>query len=132
MIEHVIVYEDYNGNQCTEKANFHLNKQELTEMELSIDGGLSNYYQKIVDAENVPELAKVFKELILKSYGIKSDDGKKFIKIAQDGHRLADDFMQSAAFEALYMELITDEDKAVKFFNGIVPKFDNLPKTGSK
>lgn len=132
MIEHTIIYEDYNGVQCTEKANFHLNKQELTEMELSVDGGLSTYYQRIVDAQNVPELAKVFKELILKSYGVKSDDGKRFVKTAPDGHPLANDFMQSAAFEALYMELITDEEKATKFFNGIVPKFDNLPQTGNK
>lgn len=129
MIKETIKYEDYNGNECIEEAYFGLSKVEITEMELSIDGGLSKYYQKIVDAKNVPELAKIFKELIMKSYGIKSEDGKRFIKKAPDGHSLAEDFIETAAFEEFYMSLVTDVDKATKFFNGIVPKFE---KTGSK
>lgn len=124
MIKQIIKYEDYNGNQCTEEAYFALSKVELTEMELSREGGLSNYYQKIVDAQNVPELIRIFKELIMKSYGIKSEDGKRFIKRAPDGHLLADDFVQTAAFEAFYMDLVLNTDKATTFFNGITPKID--------
>lgn len=124
MIKREIKYEDYNGVQKTKTAYFNLNKVEIIEMELSKEGGLSNYYQEIVEAQNNQELARVFKELIIKSYGIKSEDGESFIKTAPDGHALADDFVNSAAFEAFYMELITDTDKATAFFNGIVPKIN--------
>lgn len=125
MIKREINYEDYNGNKKTKIAYFNLSQVELVEMELSKEGGLSNYYQSIVDAQNNQELARVFKELIVKSYGIKSEDGESFIKTAPDGHPLADEFVNSAAFEAFYMELITDTDKATAFFNGIVPKINN-------
>lgn len=133
MIKREIKYEDYNGNQKTKIAYFNLNKVELIEMELSKEGGLSNYYQQIVDAKNNQELARIFKELIIKSYGIKSEDGESFVKVASDGHALADDFVNSAAFEAFYMELITDTDKATAFFNGIVPKINTaVPAPGDK
>lgn len=122
MIKELIKYEDYNGDMREETAYFALSRAELTEMELSMEDGLAAYYTRIVEANNVPELSKVFKELIIKSYGIKSDDGKRFIKRAPDGHLLANDFVDSAAYEQFYIDLLTDTDKAIAFFNGIVPK----------
>lgn len=121
MIKKKVTYTDYNGNERTEEHHFHLNKAELTEMELSVDGGLSNYYQKIVDSQSVPELAKIFKELLLKSYGVKTDDGKGFRKLDANGNPLWVEFSQTAAYEEIYMELIQDTDKAIAFFNGIIP-----------
>lgn len=122
MIKKTVTYTDYNGNQRTEDHYFHLNQTELTEMELSRDGGLSNYYQRIVAAQNIPELAAIFKELLLKSYGVKSDDGRGFIKVDPNGVPLSRAFSQTAAYDEIYMELITDTDKATAFFNGIVPE----------
>lgn len=125
MIKQTIKYEDYNGVEKVTEAYFALNKVELTEMEMTTEGGLSDYYQKIVATKDAKELARIFKELIVKSYGIKSADGERFIKRdPKDGHLLAEEFIDSAAFEAFYIELLTDEEKAATFFKGIVPKYD--------
>lgn len=121
MIKKTVTYDDFNGNSRTDELYFHLGKAELTEMELSKEGGLANYYQQIVDSQSVPELAKIFKELLVKSYGVKTADGKGFKKLDENGNPLWVEFSQTAAYEALYMELITDTDKAIEFFNGIIP-----------
>lgn len=117
MIKKTITYVDYNGTERTEDHYFHLTKAEIMEMEMSIDGGLAEMITRIVAAQKVPEIIKVFKDLILKSYGVKSPDGKRFIK-NQD---LIDEFAQTEAYSQLFMELATDADKAAEFVNGIMP-----------
>lgn len=121
MLKKTITFEDFNGAMCTEDHYFNLTTAELTELQLSKDGGFDNYLKKIVDAQNIPELSKAFKEIILLSYGVKSDDGKRFVKKAPDGHRLADDFVDSAAYSALYTELFTNDAAAADFVNSIIP-----------
>ena len=117
MIKKTITYEDFNGINHTEDIYFHLNKSELTEMQLSKEGGMSAYYDKIVKAQDMPALASVFKELILKSYGVKSDDGRRFVKSQQ----LKEEFSQTEAYSELFMELATNADAASAFINGIIP-----------
>lgn len=117
MIKKTITYVDYNGKERIEDHYFHLTKAEIMEMEMSIDGGLAEMITRIVAAQKVPEIIKVFKDLILKSYGVKSPDGKRFIK-NQD---LIDEFAQTEAYSQLFMELATDADKAAEFVNGIMP-----------
>lgn len=121
MIKKVIKYTDFNGVEREEEFYFSISKSELTEWELSIDGGLSAYINKIVNTKSSPELCKMFKELILRSYGEKTIDGKRFVKFASDGHRLADDFVQTPAYDELFMSLLQDADTAAAFVNGIVP-----------
>ena len=113
-----ITYEDYNGNQRTENFSFHLSKAEIIEMELSTEGGFGERIQHIVDARDTPTLIKIFKELILKSYGIKSADGRRFEKSEQ----LSTEFSQTEAFSQLYVKLATDVDAATSFINNIVPR----------
>lgn len=122
MLKKTVTYEDFNGATVTEDLYFNLTKSELTNLQLSKEGGFDTYIQRIVDAKDAPELAKAFRGIILMSYGEKSADGKRFIKLASDGHKLADDFSQSAAFDELYMELITDDKAAAAFINGVVPQ----------
>lgn len=117
-----IAYTDYDGNERNETFYFNLSKAELTEMELSSEGGLSKMIQKIVDEQDTTRIVTIFKEIILKSYGEKSADGKRFIKKASDGHMLADDFAQTEAYSELFMELATNADAASEFVNNIVPK----------
>lgn len=116
-----IKYEDLDGNPITEKFMFNYNKAELTVMNLEQPGGLQAYIEKIANTNDVPSLIKLFQKLILDSYGIKSDDGKHFIKEI-DGHKLADDFKQTEAYSELFMLLATDAKEAEKFVNGIIPK----------
>ena len=118
-------YTDYNGVDRTEDHYFNLSKAELMEMELSTTGGLAEMINKIVAAQDAPAIVKVFKDLVLKAYGVKSDDGRRFMKVKPDGGRYADDFKETEAYSQLFMELATDADAAAKFVNGIVPPMEN-------
>lgn len=122
MLREVITYTDYNDVERTEEFWFNFTKAEAMELELSTTGGLSATIDRIVAAKDIPTLIKLFKELVLKAYGEKSADGKRFIKVDNNGHRLADDFAQTEAYSILFMKLATDTDAASKFVNGIVPK----------
>lgn len=116
-----ISYEDFNGEKVTEKFYFNFTKAELATMNLEQEGGLSNYIDRITNTRDTPSLIKLFQELILKSYGVKSDDGKKFIKV-KDGHKLAEDFMQTDAYSEYFMMLVQNDKEAEKFINGVIPK----------
>ena len=122
MYKKTITYPDYNGAEIKEDFYFNLTKAEILEMQLEKEGGLAEKIQAIVDSKNVPELIKIFKELILRSYGKKSDDGKRFIKSPE----LSREFTQTEAYSELFMELATDSDAASAFINGIIPA--NLAK----
>lgn len=118
MLTKTIKYEDWNGVEREEDFYFNLSESELMEMEMSTEGGFTNMMNKIVKRKDAPQLMETFKKLILKSYGEKSDDGRRFVKSAQ----LAEEFSQTPAYDSLFMELCTNADSASAFVNGIVPK----------
>lgn len=128
MIAKTIKYKDYNGTEREEKFWFNLSKAELMEMEMGTTGGLAEMIQKIVEAQDAPSIIKVFKELILKAYGEKSADGKRFIKVNEAGVSLSVGFSQTEAYSQLFMELATDADKAAEFVKGIVPSDIDISK----
>lgn len=117
MLTKTITYNDYNGVERTEDYLFNLSKAELMEMELSIAGGLSETIDKIIKTKDTPALVKIFKELLLNSYGVKSPDGKRFIKTDE----LREEFAQTEAYSKLFMELATNAEAAAAFVNGIIP-----------
>lgn len=121
MLKKEIKYVDYNGTERKETFYFNLSKAELMEMEMGTTGGFAEMVERIVEAQDQPTLMKIFKEFILKAYGEKSADGKRFVKITPDGYCLADDFAQTEAYSELYMELITNTEAAAEFINGVVP-----------
>lgn len=122
-----IKYTDYNGNQREEDFYFNLTRSELTEMEFSSAGGLQNYIQKIIDAQSGQEIIAVMKDLIFKSYGEKSLDGKYFNKSKE----ISEAFSHTEAYDILFMELATDDKAAADFVNGIIPKATDNEKTVS-
>lgn len=117
MLKKSITYTDYNGTERTEDFYFNLSKAEIMEMEMGTSGGLAEMINKIVAAQDAPAIIKIFKDLVLKAYGEKSADGKRFIK----SEELATAFSQTEAYSQLFMELATDADAAANFVNGIVP-----------
>ena len=121
MLKKTITYTDYNDVERTEEFYFNLTKAEVMEMEMSTAGGLAEMIQRIVAAQDAPAIIKIFKDLILKAYGEKSLDGKRFMKVDEYGNPLSKQFEQTEAFSTLFMELATDADAAAKFINGIVP-----------
>ena len=117
MLKKTIKYKDYDDVERSEDFYFNLSKAELMEMEMSTAGGLAEMIKKIVATQDQPAIIKLFKELILKAYGEKSPDGKRFIK----SDELATAFSQTEAYSNLFVELSTDSDKAAEFVNGIIP-----------
>src|SRR6185436_3282958 len=97
----------------TEEFQFNLSQAEVTEMELSTDGGLVQKINKIVASQDGAEIIKLFKEIILKAYGEKSPDGKKFVK----NQELSIAFSQTEAYSQLFMLLSTNAEEASKFIN---------------
>ena len=126
MITETIKYTDYNGDEREEKFMFNLSKAELMEMEMGTTGGLAERIQKIIEAQDAPEIIKIFKELVLKAYGEKSADGRRFIKSKE----LSEGFSQTEAYSQLFMKLATDADAAAKFIKGIVPNDIDTSKVG--
>lgn len=128
MLKKKITYVDYNGEERTEEFYFNLSKAEIMEMEMGTTGGLAESIKKIISTKDVPSIIKLFKDLVLKAYGEKSADGKRFIK----SEALSTEFSQTEAYSILFMELATDADKAAEFVNGIIPsdlaKQIQLPK----
>lgn len=125
MLKKTITYTDYNGVELTEDFYFNLSKAEVMEMEMGTSGGLAEMIQNIVAAQDAPAIIKIFKDLVLKAYGKKSPDGKRFMKTDEHGRPLADKFKETEAYSELFMELATDADKAAEFVNGIIPSVDN-------
>lgn len=117
MLKKTITYTDYNGVERKEDFWFNLTKAEIMEMELSTVGGLTTMINKIVATQDQPQIIKVFKELVLKSYGEKSADGRRFIK----NKELTEAFAQTEAYSILFMELATDAKAAANFVNKVVP-----------
>jgi hypothetical protein len=121
MLTKKITYTDYNGTTRTEEFMFNLSKAELMEREMATTGGLENVLNSIIASNDQEQITNAFKQIILKSYGEVSEDGRKFIKV-RNGVPLAEEFSQSEAYSELFMELSTNADKAAEFVNGIIPK----------
>ena len=116
-----IKFVDFNGKEHEKTFLFNLTKAELLEMQVSIGGGLTEYVKRIIETEDQPKLAELFKKLILMSYGEKSDDGMRFIKRDPVRGKLADEFEQTAAYSELYTELSTNEQAAIDFITQVIP-----------
>ena len=118
MFKKTVTYTDYNDVKRTETFFFNLTKAEVLEMELGTVGGLSAMIQGVIDAKDTPALIKIFKDLVLKSYGEKSADGKRFIKSPE----LSEQFAQTEAYSDIFMELATNDVAASEFVKGITPQ----------
>lgn len=123
MLKKTITYEDFDGNKRTETFYFNLTQAEVAEMELSTKGGLVAKINKIIETEDSEAIIAIFKEVIAKAYGEKSEDGRRFIK----NKELREAFIQTQAYSDLFMELATNADAAAAFMNGIVPATANPP-----
>jgi len=118
MLKRTIQYEDFNGNNVVEEHYFNLSKSELVELEADYQGGLGEALTAIVASNDLKSLIREMKRIVLMSYGQKSLDGKRFVK----SEELRTEFSQTNAYDALFMELATNENAAAEFIRGIVPR----------
>lgn len=118
MLKKTIKYTDFNGVYREEDFYFNLTEAELAEMNLMTKGGLKGYLETIVNTQDTPAIAELFKTIINKAYGVKSPDGRKFMKSPE----ILEDFTATQAYSNLYMSLIADATSAANFVNGVIPK----------
>ena len=119
MLKKTISYVDFNGEPVNEDMYFNLNKIEL--MEMSVDPDFANLEDALSD---INMSFRVAKEIVLRAYGKKSEDGKRFIK----SDELRKEFEQSEAFSEFMFALATDENLANDFFGLLIPNIDVKPK----
>lgn len=110
-------YTDYNGNSQRETLYFNMNKAEIAAMQVRMDGKFIDHIKDLVEGRKVEELFGFFRDVVLDSYGEKSEDGKRFHKSPQ----MRKDFEESIAFSELIAELMTDKAKVKSFTRGILP-----------
>lgn len=131
MLKKTITFKDLDGNEVTEDFYFNLNKAEIAEMELSYEGGLSDYLQVIIKKTDGGAIITAFKDIVTRSVGRRSEDGRRFIKSPD----ITNEFLQTEAYSEMFMELVTSAEAAAKFIEGIVPedmrdavgKIDDVP-----
>ena len=122
MLKKTVTYVDYNGMERTEDFYFNLSKAEVAEMELSVEGGFSKMLEEIVASKDNVRIVNLFKQMVLKAYGEKSQDGRRFVK----SEEISQAFAQTEAYREIFMELALNTDAAAAFVNGIMPA--NLDK----
>lgn len=117
MLKKTIKYIDLNGIERNEDFYFNLSKPEIVKMQSSVKGGYDVQLKSIAADLNGAYIIEFFEDLIRKSYGEKSEDGRRFIK----SNELSEAFMQTPAYEALFEELVTDSNAASEFVKAIMP-----------
>jgi hypothetical protein len=118
MLEHVITYEDFNGDTVTDRLFFNLTKSELIKLQTSVPGGMQQVLSDLVEAKDVGALIREFDKILLAAYGVRSEDGKRFIKSQQ----LREEFESSAAYDEMFSRIASDEKFAADFVVGVFPK----------
>lgn len=121
MLKKTIEYTDYDGNKRVEDFWFDIDEREITKKNYSVKGGLKKLVENITKTQDNEKLINLFEEIIQMAYGVKSADGRRFIK----NKEVLEDFIQTPAYTKLYMELLSDAKKASDFINGIIPANPN-------
>lgn len=119
MLKKEIAFEDFDGNPQRKIYYFNLTKTELIKMEITGTGGsMGEFVKRIIDAKDNRELVEVFDKIILGAVGRRSDDGERFDKSPE----IAENFKCSAAYDALFIEFVTNSGAAADFINALIPK----------
>ena len=117
MLKKTVTYVDYNGVERTEDFYFNLSKAEVAEMEMSVEGGFSKMLEEIVASKDNVKIVSLFKQMVLKAYGEKSADGRRFVK----SEEISKAFSETEAYSEIFMSLALNENEAAAFVNGIMP-----------
>lgn len=123
MIKKTVTYKDYGGRERTESFYFHFTEAEILDMEMSTEGSFSTRVQRMVDAKDTSSLLQIIKKFVLDAYGVKSEDGRRFVK----NDEVRADFKDCPAYSTIFMRLVTNDVEAAEFVNGVVP--DDMKET---
>lgn len=117
MLKRTFKYVDFDGNPREEDVYFHLTKTEMVELSMSVPGGIAAWIRKIASAQDSKEIYNILRKIILKCYGEKSLDGRRFMK----SEELSEAFAQTPMFDELFQELAFNEDKMATFIDAVTP-----------
>ncbi len=118
MLKKTVTYTNFNDEEITEDFYFHFTKAEIVELENSHRGGLHQIIEKIITTKDNKGLIEIFKDLVLKAYGEKSPDGRRFIKTPE----VREAFSHTQAYSDIFMELATNDAAANEFIDAVLPK----------
>lgn len=116
MHKEVITYNDLNDVQRTEDFYFDLSKPEIVKMQASTKGGYDVQLRSIAASLDGAKIMDFFENFIAKSYGVKSEDGRRFMK----SEEISRSFMETPAYEVLFEKLVTDDKYAADFVNDVM------------
>lgn len=122
MYKKTFTYKDFDGNTRTEDFYFNVSKPEVAKLQFSYKGGMDKYLQEIVDAEDLPAMYDFFSKLVEMSYGVKSEDGRRFIKDEQT----TKEFMETEAYNEYLFLLMSNENEMNAFIEGALPDLHGL------
>lgn len=120
MLKKTIKYTNFDGVEVEEDFYFHISKAELAKLQIlhsKYDDGFSGYLKAIVDAKDPKQIMNAFEEILRLSYGIRSEDGRRFVK----SETLFDEFKQTEAYSELYYGLVTDAINSSEFVKALLP-----------
>ena len=124
MFSDKITYEDFNGNTQTKEVFFNLSKMEALALDSEGPEGYAKKLQAVADEGDMIQILDAFKDIVKKAYGVKSEDGKRFIKSDEEFAK----FEESPAYDEFMMKLITEEDYALDFILGALPSVEGVTK----
>lgn len=123
MFRKTIKYTDFNGTERTEDFYFHISVQEVARLEAKFKGmSIETYAKTLAANQDMEEMVKFMEELVLSSYGKKSEDGRSFMK----SPKLREEFEYSQAYAELFEELLSVPEMAEKFASGIATQTKQL------
>lgn len=122
MFKHTVKYEDYNGDAHEKDIYFNISMPEMMKLEHSVPGGYGQYLETIAKEQDPKKIWDTFETLVDISYGEKSPDGERFLKVDENGRRLVNSFKESPVFEAFMLEILTNEDLAAEMVNRMIPE----------
>lgn len=117
MYKETVTYKDFNGTERTEDVYFNLSETELIKWQNSIDGGLYDHLKKIINSKDQKEIMNLWDTIILKAYGEKSADGRRFMKTPE----ITEAFSQTVIYDILYKKYLNDSEAGARFINAIIP-----------
>lgn len=118
MFERKFTFEGFDGKTYEDVWGFYLSKADLLQIQLGTFVGLDQLMKRLIETKNGKEIMAIVDEIIMKSVGHTSPDGRKFLR----NDELRDEFRQTDAYSQLFSELVTDPEKVLDFIFGAVPK----------
>lgn len=129
MLKQKVQYEDFDGATQVEDLYFNLNRMELIALQSRYGKeDMAAYIDKLVEDKDIEKVYEILNDIVLSAYGIRSEDGKRFLK----SETIREEFKQSLAYDAL-IEDFHDETRKVleSFIVGITAHIRGINKAAN-